>query len=100
MIILGSFVTFFVKNYESFDIKGGGAIFIDLIFLANIIVVPISALIYLILLILELLTKCKIPKNLVSSNSIFKKYVKFFYYYYIFLIFSMFAVGLHFLIIT
>ncbi len=48
----------------------------------TLIGVPISIGIYLILLLLELIPKFRVPQSSVSQSSIFKKYIKFFYWLY------------------
>lgn len=98
IILLTFFVTIFILNYECFDMTRGGAIFLAFILLANIIVVPLSILIYLILLIIEHFSKFKIPESLVSKNSIFKKFITSFYCYYFIAIFSLFVIILYWLI--
>ena len=52
------------------------------LFPMTIIGVPISIGIYLILLLLELIPKFRVPQSPISQSNIFKKYIRFFYVFY------------------
>lgn len=64
-----------------------GFFIIPLCFLITIIGVLISIGIYLILLLLELIPKFRIPQSFVFQNSIYKKYIQIFYWLYFIMIF-------------
>ena len=52
------------------------------LFPMTIIGVPISIGIYLILLLLELIPKFRVPQSPISQSNIFKNYIRFFYVFY------------------
>ena len=54
--------------------------------------IPISIGIYLILLLLELIPKFRVPQSPVSQSSIFKKYVRIFYWFCIVIILIILAI--------
>ena len=58
----------------------------------TIIGVPILIGIYLILLLLELIPKFRVPQSPVSQSSIFKKYVRIFYWFCIVIILVIFVI--------
>ena len=58
----------------------------------TIIGVPILIGIYLILLLLELIPKFRVPQSPVSQSSIFKKYVRIFYWFCIVIILVILAI--------
>ena len=58
----------------------------------TLIGVPISIGIYLILLLLELIPKFRVPQSPVSQSSIFKKYIQFFYWLYFVIILVILAI--------
>ena len=62
------------------------------LFPMTIIGVPISIGIYLILLLLELIPKFRVPQSPVSQSSIFKKYIQFFYWLYFVIILVILAI--------
>ena len=98
LIILSFFITFFALGYEAFNMTGGVGIYHAFFIIGNILAVPIPILIYLILLIIEHITKFRIKESLVLKAPAFKKYVKFIYCYSLLVIFSLLVGGLCFLI--
>ena len=58
----------------------------------TLIGVPILIGIYLILLLLELIPKFRVPQSPVSQSSIFKKYVRIFYWFCIVIILVIFVI--------
>jgi len=52
----------------------------------TIVTMLISIGIYIVLLLLELIPKFRVPKSIVSQNNIFKKYVQIFYWIYFILV--------------
>ena len=84
---------FFVSLYESFTLLG---FLIPWCFLPmTVVTVLISIGIYLILLLLELIPKFRVPLSPVSQNSIFKKYIRIFYcFYFVIMCSFIYVIGL------
>ena len=80
------FVKFFIETKDIMLGTGFGTMVFFYLLPITIIGIIISIGIYLILLLLELIPKFRVPQALVSQNIIFKKYVSFFYWLYLIIV--------------
>lgn len=71
-----------IEIKDLIESTGFGDISIFYLLPLAILEILISIGIYLILLLLELIPKFRVPQSPVSQSSIFKKYIKFFYWLY------------------
>ena len=72
----------FIENKDMIGDSGFGDFVFFYLFPMTIIGVLISIGIYLILLLLELIPKFRVPQSPISQSNIFKNYIRFFYVFY------------------
>lgn len=84
LIFLSKFI---IENKDIMESTGFGDVVFFYLLPMSIIGILISIGIYLILLLLELIPKFRVPQSLFSQNSIFKKYIRIFYWCYFIIIF-------------
>lgn len=77
---------FFVENRGAMEGTGFGDMVFFYLLPMSVVAFLISIGIYLILLLLELIPKFRVPQSLVSQTGIFKKYIRVFYWLYFIII--------------
>ena len=83
---------FSIENKDIMENTGFGDFAIFYLLPMTILEIFISIGIYLILLLLELIPKFRVPQSPVSQSSIFKKYIQFFYWLYFVIILVILAI--------
>ncbi len=83
---------FSIENKDIMENTGFGDFVFFYLLPMTILEIFISIGIYLILLLLELIPKFRVPQSPVSQSSIFKKYIQFFYWLYFVIILVILAI--------
>jgi len=95
--ILIIWCVFFAINSGVLCMLGFSGVYIVFVAAYNAFVIPVSLVMYSILLLLEKFPKFRVPQTLITQSNLYKKYIKIFYYYYFVLVCAIIAAALKFM---